>query len=185
MCGLNWFSHHGLDCLPLNLASFLQHLQGKIDPALSIKWSTFPGTDREKWKGQKQILFFVSSEASWSILIGLAFMSWNLAELVEIFSQEDMLWTSLAVQWWGVCLPMQGMQIQSLARELRFHMPRSQKTKTWIKQCGKKFSEDYKKREDILFMSLEEENLPMHFATCCWDGHLKDLCFLAKSADWW
>ena len=30
---------------------------------------------------------------------------------------------SLAVQWLRLCIPMQGVQVQSLGRELRFHMP--------------------------------------------------------------
>ena len=36
-----------------------------------------------------------------------------------------------------------------------------------IKRYGKKFSEDFRKREDILFISLGAENLPMYFPTCC------------------
>ena len=38
--------------------------------------------------------------------------------------------TSLSVQWLRLHLPMQGMQVQSLARELGSHMPCGQKTKT-------------------------------------------------------
>ena len=38
--------------------------------------------------------------------------------------------TSLLVQWLRLHLPMQGVQVQSLARELGSHMPCSQKTKT-------------------------------------------------------
>ena len=37
--------------------------------------------------------------------------------------------TSLAVQWLELHLPMQGVWIQSLARELRSHIPHGQKTK--------------------------------------------------------
>ena len=37
---------------------------------------------------------------------------------------------SLAVQWLRLCLPMQGVQVQSLVGQLRSHMPRGQKTKT-------------------------------------------------------
>ena len=37
--------------------------------------------------------------------------------------------TSLAVQWLELHLPMQGVWIQSLVRELRSHIPRGQKTK--------------------------------------------------------
>ena len=37
--------------------------------------------------------------------------------------------TSLVVQWLRFCLPMQGLQVQSLVRELRSHMPCGQKTK--------------------------------------------------------
>ena len=38
--------------------------------------------------------------------------------------------TSLGAQWLRLRLPMQGVQVRSLARELRFHMLCSQKTKT-------------------------------------------------------
>ena len=41
-----------------------------------------------------------------------------------------MLGASLVVQWLRYCFPMQGVQVQSLGRELGFHMPLSQKTKT-------------------------------------------------------
>ena len=41
--------------------------------------------------------------------------------------------TSLAVQWLGLCLPMKGMQVQFLVRELRFHM-----------SCGKKKTHKHK-----------------------------------------
>ena len=37
--------------------------------------------------------------------------------------------TSLVVQWLGLCLPMQGVQVRSLVGELGSHMPRVQKTK--------------------------------------------------------
>ena len=37
--------------------------------------------------------------------------------------------TSLAVQWLRLCLPMPGVQVQSLVGELRRHMPCTQKTK--------------------------------------------------------
>ena len=34
------------------------------------------------------------------------------------------------VQWFGPYLPMQKVQVQFLVRELRYHVPLSQKTKT-------------------------------------------------------
>ena len=37
--------------------------------------------------------------------------------------------TSLVVQWLRICLPMQGMLVQSLVWELRSHMPRAGATK--------------------------------------------------------
>ena len=39
--------------------------------------------------------------------------------------------TSLAVQWLRLCLPTQGMRVQSLVRGLRSHMPPSQTAKPW------------------------------------------------------
>ena len=41
--------------------------------------------------------------------------------------------TSLAVQWLGPHLPMQGVQVQYLVRELRFHMPCSRNIYIYIK----------------------------------------------------
>ena len=43
---------------------------------------------------------------------------------------NNFIGTSLAVQWLGLRLPMQGVRVRSLVGELRFHMPRGQKTKT-------------------------------------------------------
>ena len=37
---------------------------------------------------------------------------------------------SLVVQWLRLCLPMQGVQVRTLIRELRSHMPYGQKSKT-------------------------------------------------------
>ena len=44
-------------------------------------------------------------------------------------SETVVMGTSLAVQWLRLHLPMQRMQVQSLVRELRSHMPHSQKLK--------------------------------------------------------
>ena len=53
--------------------------------------------------------------------------------------------TSLAVQWLRLRLPMQGVQVQSLDRELRSHMPHHQKTKNIRqKQYCNKFNKDFK-----------------------------------------
>ena len=38
-----------------------------------------------------------------------------------------MMGTSLVVQWLKICLPMRGMKVQSLVRELRSHMPQGNK----------------------------------------------------------
>ena len=37
--------------------------------------------------------------------------------------EEKETGTSLVIQWLRVCLPLQGMWVQSLVRELGFHMP--------------------------------------------------------------
>ena len=47
--------------------------------------------------------------------------------------------TSLVVQWLRPYLPMQGVWVQSLFRELRSHISCSQKTKTENKQYCNKF----------------------------------------------
>ena len=55
------------------------------------------------------------------------------------------LGTSLVVQWLGLCLPLQTVQIQSLVRKLRSHMPRGQKNNIKQKQCcNNKFNKDFK-----------------------------------------
>ena len=42
--------------------------------------------------------------------------------------------------------PMQGVQVQSLVRELGPHMPHGQKNKNIVqKQCCNKFNKDFKK----------------------------------------
>ena len=55
--------------------------------------------------------------------------------------------TSLVVQWLRLYLPVLGVQIQSLVRELRSHMPHGQKGKKEDikqKQCCNKFNKDFK-----------------------------------------
>ena len=49
--------------------------------------------------------------------------------------------TSLVVQWLGLHLPKQGMQVQTLLRELRSHKPHGQKKQN-IKQ--KHYCKDFK-----------------------------------------
>ena len=50
--------------------------------------------------------------------------------------------TSLVVQWLGL-LPVEGVHVWSLVRELRSHMPHGQKKQT-IKQYYNKFIKDFK-----------------------------------------
>ena len=49
---------------------------------------------------------------------------------IEVESKESKSETSLAVQWLRLRLPLQEVWVQSLAGELRSHMPRGQKFKT-------------------------------------------------------
>ena len=53
--------------------------------------------------------------------------------------------TFLVFQWLELHLPMQGVQVQSLVRKLRSHMPGGQKTeKVKQKQYCNKFNKDFK-----------------------------------------
>ena len=53
------------------------------------------------------------------------------------------------VQWLELCLPTQRVQIQSLVRELKSHMPHGQKTPNIKqKQYCNKFNEDFLKKEN-------------------------------------
>ena len=59
---------------------------------------------------------------------------------------------SLAVQWLGLHLPTQGVQVQTLVSKLRSHMSHGQKKKTKTqnikqKQYCNKFNKDLKKKE--------------------------------------
>ena len=47
-----------------------------------------------------------------------------------IRDKNNQVGTSPVVQWLRLCLPMKGVQVQSLVRELRYHMPQGQKSKT-------------------------------------------------------
>ena len=49
--------------------------------------------------------------------------------LISFFLIKRPLGISLVVQGWRFHLPVQGVQVQSLVRELRFHIPRGHKTK--------------------------------------------------------
>ena len=54
---------------------------------------------------------------------------------------------SLVAQWLRLCLPMQGLWVRSLVRQLRSHIPGGQKTKTKQKQYCNKFNINFLKRE--------------------------------------
>ena len=48
----------------------------------------------------------------------------NFLNLIKgIYKKPTVNGTSLVVQWLSICLPVQGMQVQSLVGELRSHMP--------------------------------------------------------------
>ena len=65
--------------------------------------------------------------------------------ILLVFSKNHVLGTSLAVQWLRLCLPMQGVQVQSLVGELRSPMPRGQKNQNIKqKQYCNKFNKDFK-----------------------------------------
>ena len=56
---------------------------------------------------------------------------WGVLQAVLIFSQQHSCeGTALAVQWFRLCLPMQGVQVRALVKELRSHTPLGHKTKT-------------------------------------------------------
>ena len=40
----------------------------------------------------------------------------------KVYFKEESVGTSLVVQWFRLCLPMQGVRVQSLVRGLRSHM---------------------------------------------------------------
>ena len=70
-------------------------------------------------------LELVRVEAGWWSSYSTYFMLDTL-QLKKKTELKNIKWgTSLVVQWLRICLAMQGMQVQSLVRELRFHMPQS------------------------------------------------------------
>ena len=58
--------------------------------------------------------------------------------------KEKRIGTFLTVQWLTLHLPMQGVQVQSLVRELRFHMPLGQESKHKHKPYCNKFNKGFK-----------------------------------------
>ena len=64
----------------------------------------------------------------------------------EFFSivKEKRIGTFLGVQWSTLHLLMQGLQVQSLVRELRFHMPLGQESKHQNKPYCNKFNKGFK-----------------------------------------
>ena len=50
----------------------------------------------------------------------------NLLHSLHTCERKHWVGASLVVQWLKLCLPMQGVQVQSLVRELRCHMPLGQ-----------------------------------------------------------
>ena len=47
---------------------------------------------------------------------------------------------SLVVQWLRICLPVQGMRVRSLVRELKSHMPRNEALAAKLKKPAPKTS---------------------------------------------
>ena len=65
-----------------------------------------------------------------SFCIKLSARFQRLFKFARTISKIYHLGVSRAVQWLGLHLPMQRVQVQSLVRKLRFYMPLGQKTKT-------------------------------------------------------
>ena len=101
----------------------------KLEPsrtAVSMPWGTaIPETTRQYLVGKKTLHFNI----------------WIVAHLLSAnMGQNFNQGTSLAVQWSGLRLPMQGVQVRSLVGELRSHMPQNMERK----QCCDKFNKDFK-----------------------------------------
>ena len=74
---------------------------------------------------------------------------------------KDTPGTSLAVQWLRLCLPVQGVWVQSLVGELRSHMPHSQKYQSIEqKQYCNKFNKDFKNGPHQKKKNLKKKRTP-------------------------
>ena len=77
----------------------------------------------------------------------IALLGDSLETITVIVSRiKTMSETSLVVQWLKLCLPMQGVPVQSLVKGLRYHMPHRAEKKQNIKkrQYCSKFNKDFK-----------------------------------------
>ena len=62
---------------------------------------------------------------------GVLWFHWSRQPFLSLYClQNEAKGTSLGVQWLRFCLPMQGVWVWSLVRELRAYKPHSPKTKT-------------------------------------------------------
>ena len=63
----------------------------------------------------------------WSHISKSPFIVFNLGSFrfFTIKNSTEMIRTSLVIKWLRICLPMSGMWVQSLVKELRCHMPQS------------------------------------------------------------
>ena len=59
--------------------------------------------------------------------LGCSVLQENKEVLIKVKAVCQNVRTSLMIQWLRLCLPMQGVWVQSLVGELRFHMPHGQK----------------------------------------------------------
>ena len=92
-----------------------------------------------------QLSYFVRKTLDLDKLVSPEVNMYTLEYRIHLMlNKNDLGGTFLVVQWLRLHLPMQGVQVQSLVRELRSHMPCNQKTKYKTKQCCNKFSEDFK-----------------------------------------
>ena len=87
--------------------------------------------------------------------------AWQWGSLSNIGSpRSPCLETSLAVQWLRLHFPVQGVQVQSLVGELRFHMPLGQKNQN-VKNRGNIVTNSKRlKMVHIKKKTLEKSNIP-------------------------
>ena len=96
---------------------------------------------------------------------------------IQIGKEEG---TSQVVQWLRLHLPMQGVRVRSLLRELRSHMPRGQENQNIKqKQYCNKFNKDFKSGPHQKNKQTNKQNQNQSLAT-----HKSKICKLKKKKNW-